>query len=60
MIRLAKPNIPEEAIKRAIEVIRSGNLVQGKYVKEFENSIYNYFNVRNFVVSLGTVDLHFN
>ena len=59
MIRLAKPNIPEEAIKRAIEVIRSGNLVQGKYVKEFEESLSNYLNVKNaVVVSSGTAALH--
>ena len=60
MIRLAKPYIPKKAYDKINDVIRLRYLAQGKYVKEFENSIYNYFNVRNFVVSLGTVDLHFN
>ena len=59
MIRLAKPNIPEEAIKKAVEVLRSGNLVQGKYVKEFETSLCKYLNVKNaVVVSSGTAALH--
>jgi len=59
MIKLAKPNISEEAIKKASDVIRSGNLVQGKYVKEFEESLCRYLNVKNaIVVSSGTAALH--
>ena len=59
MIKLAKPNIPEEAIEKAVEVLRSGNLVQGKYVKEFEKSLCSYLNVENaVVVSSGTAALH--
>ena len=59
MIKLAKPNIPEEAIEKAVKVIRSGDLVQGKYVKEFEISLCIYLNVKNaVVVSSGTAALH--
>jgi len=59
MIRLAKPNFPEIAIEKAIEVLRSGNLVQGKYVKEFENLLCEYLKVKNaIVVSSGTAALH--
>jgi dTDP-4-amino-4,6-dideoxygalactose transaminase len=59
MIKLAEPNIPEKAIEKAVEVLRSGNLVQGKYVKEFENSLCNYLNIKNaVVVSSGTAALH--
>lgn len=59
MIRLAKPNISEEAINKAIEVLRTGRLVQGKYVKEFETSLCKYLDVKNaVVVSSGTAALH--
>lgn len=59
MIKLARPYIPEKAIEKAGEVLRSGNLVQGKYVKEFENSLCNYLNIKNaVVVSSGTAALH--
>ena len=59
MIKLAKPYILERAIDKATEVIRSGNLVQGKYVEEFENALCNYLNVKNaVVVSSGTAALH--
>ncbi|TSA25911.1 aminotransferase class I/II-fold pyridoxal phosphate-dependent enzyme [bacterium] len=59
MIKLARPYIPEKAIEKAAEVLRSGNLVQGKYVKEFENSICNYLKIKNaVVVSSGTAALH--
>jgi len=59
MIRLARPFIPQEAIDRVVEVLKSGNLVQGKYVKEFENTLRDYLNVKNaIVVSSGTAALH--
>lgn len=58
-IRLAKPYIPDKAIQDVINVLRSGNLVQGKFVKEFENSLSEYLNVKNsVVVSSGTASLH--
>lgn len=59
MIRLAKPFIPEEAITRVIEVIRSGNLVQGECVAEFEQKLQGYLGVKYvIVVSSGTAALH--
>lgn len=59
MIKLAKPDIPEKAIEKVVEVLRSGNLVQGKYVKEFENALSEYLNIKNaLVVSSGTAALH--
>lgn len=59
MIKLTSPYIPEKAIVKAVEVLRSGNLVQGKYVKEFEKSLCNYLNIENaVVVSSGTAALH--
>ncbi len=59
MIKLAKPNISEKAIKGVVEVLKSGNLVQGEYVKKFENSLQRYLKA-NFavVVSSGTSALH--
>jgi dTDP-4-amino-4,6-dideoxygalactose transaminase len=59
MIRLAKPNITEEAINAVNEVLRSGNLVQGKYVAEFEENLKNYLGVNEaVVVTSGTAALH--
>ena len=59
MIKLAQPNIPERAIKKVVEVLKSGNLVQGKYVEEFQQQLENYIGVRNaVVVSSGTAALH--
>jgi len=59
MIKLAKPCIPRTAIKKVIEVLESGNLVQGNYVKEFEAALQNYLNIKHvIVVSSGTAALH--
>ncbi|MBC2704243.1 DegT/DnrJ/EryC1/StrS aminotransferase family protein [Desulfobacula sp.] len=59
MIKLAQPNISERAIKKVVEVLKSGNLVQGKYVEEFQQRLENYIGVRNaVVVSSGTAALH--
>ncbi len=59
MIRLAKPNISEEAINAVAKVLRSGNLVQGRNVEEFEKKLCNYLEVDNaIVVSSGTAALH--
>lgn len=59
MIKLAKPHITEEAIEKVAEVLRSGNLVQGKYVKQFEQGLEKYLNVKHaVVVSSGTAALH--
>jgi len=59
MYRLIKPEIPEEAIVKIIDVIRSGNLVQGHHVKELENALEEYLSVKHAVVcSSGTAALH--
>ena len=59
MIKLASPNISEEAIQKVGEVLRSGNLVQGQYVSEFESRIEEYLGVKHaIVVSSGTAALH--
>jgi dTDP-4-amino-4,6-dideoxygalactose transaminase len=38
MIRLVVPEIGEEEIQAVVAVLRSGHLVQGEYVQEFEQS----------------------
>jgi perosamine synthetase len=59
MIRLAKPHIPDKAIEKAVEVLKSGNLVQGKYLEKLEKALCDYLNVKNaIVVSSGTAALH--
>ena len=59
MIRVAKPHIPEKAIDGVLEVLRSGNLVQGKYVDKFEKKLEKYIGSRHAVlVSSGTAALH--
>jgi len=59
MIRLAKPYISEEAMQRVVEVLRSGNLVQGENVRQFEEKLEQYLNVKHVVVvSSGTAALH--
>lgn len=59
MIRLAKPYIPQKAIDKVIEVLKSGNLIQGKYVSEFEDKLQDYLNVEHVIaVSSGTAALH--
>lgn len=59
MIKLAKPYIPDKSIDLATEVLKSGNLVQGKYVAEFEKQLSNYIDIKYaIVVSSGTAALH--
>ncbi len=59
MIRLAKPTIPEAAVNTVVEIFKTGDLVQGKYVKEFETALQNYLNASySIVVSSGTAALH--
>lgn len=58
-IRLVKPDIPEEALQMVVDVIKSGHLVQGEYVKKFELALRDYLGTRNaIVVSSGTAALH--
>lgn len=59
MIKLAQPYIPENAIEKISEVLRSGNLIQGKYVLEFEKELQHYFKCEHAIlVSNGTAALH--
>jgi len=59
MLKLSEPHIPEIAIAKAVEVLKSGNLIQGRYVQEFELSLENYLNVEHTIlVSSGTAALH--
>lgn len=59
MIRLARPSISENAINKVSDVLRSGNLVQGEFVKEFELKLQKYLGVENAIaVSSGTAALH--
>jgi dTDP-4-amino-4,6-dideoxygalactose transaminase len=58
-IRLVKPDIPEEALRSVVDVIKSGHLVQGEYVKKFERALQDYLGARNVIlVSSGTAALH--
>lgn len=58
-IPLAKPNILDQDISLVVEVLKSGMLVQGKYVAELENSFSKLIKT-NYAsaVSNGTATLH--
>lgn len=59
MIRLTIPEIAEEEIQAVVEVLRSGHLVQGKHVQEFEQLVAEYVGVNHAIaVSSGTAALH--
>lgn len=58
-IRIAKPFHNEEIEKNVISVLRSGKLVQGQYVKRFEEDIARWIGCKHVVaVSSGTAALH--
>ncbi len=59
MIQLSKPNLTEDDIARAVKVLRSGKLVQGQNVAEFERKLEAFTELPNAVaVSSGTAALH--
>lgn len=58
-IPLAKPNILDKDINLVVDVLRSGMLVQGKYVAELENSFCQLTGARYAsALSNGTATLH--
>ncbi|NEU30249.1 DegT/DnrJ/EryC1/StrS family aminotransferase [bacterium LRH843] len=59
MIKLSQPIISDEAIKAVSEVLKSGMLVQGRYVELFEKRLSDYIGAAYTVaVSSGTAALH--
>lgn len=59
MIRLAEPEIPEEALQAVREVLTSGWLVQGERVAAFEREVSRFAGVEHAVaVNSGTSALH--
>ena len=58
-IPLMSPNITDDDIAAVVAVLRSGSLVQGRKVDEFERAVAEYLGVANVVaVSSGTASLH--
>lgn len=59
MYKLTKPHITEQAIEEVVKVLKSGNLVQGQKVAEFEAEISKYIGTKHAIcVSSGTAALH--
>ncbi|WP_335903753.1 DegT/DnrJ/EryC1/StrS family aminotransferase [Shewanella algae] len=59
MIKLSQPQIPESAITRVGEILRSGMLVHGEEGIKFEQELADYLGVKHaLVVSNGTAALH--
>ena len=59
MIRLSRPQIPEIALQQVLDVLDSGMLVQGKWVRRFEQELEAYLDIENCIlVSNGTAALH--
>lgn len=58
-IPLASPDIKDEDIKAVADVLRSGMLVQGEKILQFEKMTADYFGVQNSIaLSNGTATLH--
>ena len=59
MIRLIIPEIGDEEVQAVSAVLRSGYLVQGKHVEDFEHRVAAFVGVKHAVaVSSGTAALH--
>lgn len=59
MIRLCEPEISDAELNAVGEVLKSGYLVQGKFVRKFEEKIEAYLHVNHAIaVSNGTAALH--
>ena len=58
-VKIAKPFMSEEVVKTVEGILRSGMLVQGKFVKEFETKLAQYIGAKHVVaVNSGTAALH--
>lgn len=59
MIRLSQPIVKEDCIDEIVNIIKSGMLVQGRYVSQFEKDLGEYMDVPYVVAtSSGTASLH--
>ena len=59
MIRLSRPFLSEAALQQVLDVLNSGMLVQGKWVRIFEEQLEAYLDVPHCIlVSNGTDALH--
>ncbi|SKB67167.1 dTDP-4-amino-4,6-dideoxygalactose transaminase [Acetoanaerobium noterae] len=59
MIKLAQPHFDNNEYNAVKKVLDSGNLVQGKFVNEFEKKLSEYIGINHtIVVSNGTAALH--
>lgn len=59
MIKLSQPQIPEVAIERVGDILRSGQLVHGDECNAFESELATYLGAKHaLVVSNGTAALH--
>ena len=59
MIPIAKPYISEDEIKAVVEVLKSGNVAQGKIVREFEEIFSDYIGCGHAIACVnGTASLH--
>ncbi len=59
MIKLSQPQIPESAIERVSEILKSGQLVHGEECNTFEKELANFLGCKHaLVVSSGTAALH--
>jgi len=59
VIKLSKPYITEDCINNVVNVLRSGNLVQGENVRTLEDKVKTYLKVGYAVaVSSGTAAMH--
>src|SRR3989344_1888270 len=59
MIKIAEPGIGEEEINAVVGVLKSGTIVQGPKVREFEEKFARLCNVKHAVaVNSGTAALH--
>ena len=58
-VKIAKPFVNDEIVKVVEEIISSGQLVQGKRVKEFESRLTEYIGCKYVIaVNSGTAALH--